>query len=61
MLASVGVSLGESGVQRDLPGDAERRDGAWRATGPSTADAGAESRVVVTRLDAGRGLLDEYA
>jgi flagellar hook-length control protein FliK len=61
MLASVGVNLGESGVHRDLPGEAERRDGAWRATGSSMADAGAESRVVVTRLDAGRGMLDEYA
>lgn len=61
MLASVGVNLGESGVHRDLPGEAERRDGAWRAAGSPTADAGAETRVVVTRLDAGRGMLDEYA
>ncbi len=61
MLASVGVNLGESGVHRDLPGEAERRDGAWRAAGSAAADAGAETRVVVTRLDAGRGMLDEYA
>ena len=61
MLASVGVNLGESGVHRDLPGEAERRDGAWRAAGSSTADADAETRVVVARLDAGRGMLDEYA
>mgnify|MGYP001127676724 FL=1 len=61
MLASVGVNLGESGVQRDLPGEAERRDGAWRSAGTSMAESGAESRVVVTRLDAGRGMLDEYA
>ena len=61
MLASVGVNLGESGVQRDLRGEAERRDGAWRPAGTSMAEAGAESRVVVTHLDAGRGMLDEYA
>jgi flagellar hook-length control protein FliK len=61
MLASVGVNLGEAGVQRDLPGEAGRRDGAWREAGPSATDLVAESRAVVTRLDAGRGMVDEYA
>ena len=61
MLASVGVNLGEAGVHRDPPGEAERRESAWRDAGPSATEAGAESHVVVTRLDAGRGMVDEYA
>jgi flagellar hook-length control protein FliK len=61
MLASVGVTLGEAGVHRDMPGEPDRRDGA-RAGGTSAlAEPDAESRVVVARLDAGRGLVDEYA
>lgn len=61
MLASVGVNLGETGVQRDLPGQSGRQDGTPRGAAASLADTGAESRVVVTRLDAGRGMVDEYA
>jgi flagellar hook-length control protein FliK len=61
MLASVGVNLGEAGVQRDLPGEPGRRDGAWRGSGADGVDAGADARVVVARLDAGRGMVDEYA
>lgn len=61
MLASVGVNLGEAGVQRDLPGEPGRRDGAWRGAGADGADAGPDARVIVARLDAGRGMVDEYA
>lgn len=61
MLASVGVNLGEAGVHRELAGEAGRHDGARRDAGPPAAGAGVDSGVVATRLDAGRGLVDEYA
>jgi flagellar hook-length control protein FliK len=60
MLASIGVNLGETGVQREAPGDADRRDGSPPGR-TSLPEASAESRVVLSRLDAGRGLVDEYA
>jgi flagellar hook-length control protein FliK len=60
MLASIGVNLGETGVQREAPGDADRRDDS-PPDRTRLPEASAESRVVLTRLDAGRGLVDEYA
>jgi len=60
MLASVGVSLGETGVQREAPGGTDRREGS-SAGGAARPEANAESRVVLSQLDAGRGLVDEYA
>jgi flagellar hook-length control protein FliK len=61
MLASVGVNLGDASVHRELPGEPERRDGSWPGGPAAVPESEAESRVVVTRLDAGRGLVDEYA
>jgi hypothetical protein len=60
MLASIGVNLGETGVQREAPGDADRRDDSPPGR-THLPEASAESRVVLARLDAGRGLVDEYA
>jgi flagellar hook-length control protein FliK len=61
MFASVGVNLGEAGVQRDLPGEAGRREGAWRGAGADGPDAVPDTRVIVARLDPSRGMVDEYA
>lgn len=60
MLASVGVSLGDTGVQREAPGGTDPRDGSspGRMARPEPS---AESRIVLARCDAGRGLVDEYA
>ena len=60
MLASVGVSLGETGVQREAPGGTDRRDGSSPG-GMARPESNAESRVLLSQLDAGRGLVDEYA
>ncbi len=60
MLASVGVSLGETGVQREAPGGTDRREGSSPG-GAARPEANAESRVVLSQLDSGRGLVDEYA
>jgi flagellar hook-length control protein FliK len=60
MLSSVGVSLGEAGVQREAPGGTDRREGSSPG-GAALPEANAESRVVLSQLDAGRGLVDEYA
>lgn len=60
MLASVGVSLGETGVQREAPGGTDRREGSSPG-GAARPEANAETRVVLSQLDAGRGLVDEYA
>jgi flagellar hook-length control protein FliK len=61
MLASVGVNLGDASVHRDLPREPERRDGSGQGEANSLPESDAESRVAVVRLDAGRGLVDEYA
>lgn len=60
MLASVGVSLGETGVQREAPGGTDQRDGSSPG-GMARPESNAGSRVVLSQLDAGRGLVDEYA
>jgi flagellar hook-length control protein FliK len=61
MLASVGVNLGDASVHRDLPREPERRDGSGQGEANALPESDAESRVAVVRLDAGRGLVDEYA
>lgn len=60
MLSSVGVSLGETGVQREAPGGTDRREGSSPG-GAARPEANAESRVVLSQFDSGRGLVDEYA
>jgi flagellar hook-length control protein FliK len=60
MLASVGVSLGETGVQREAPGGTNQRDRSSPG-GMARQESSAESRIVLSQLDAGRGLVDEYA
>jgi flagellar hook-length control protein FliK len=60
MLASVGVSLGETGVQREAPGGTDRHDGSPPG-GMARPESNAGSRVVLSQFDTGRGLVDEYA